>query len=141
MNEELRRRTSERVAPVEPSAHTDLQFVSLQFEGRVYGGWYRPLPDGRMELLALANIRSELRPEKSLVEQARGMLADFVRAARMDQGDAADAQITTSLDAEQHHDESAILGDLRNALAAFSADERRLGLERLRQEINAGVGD
>lgn len=64
------------------SAHSDLQYVSLQVDGKTYGGWYRMLADGRMELLALANIQSERRPENTPIDQARAMLADFVRAAR-----------------------------------------------------------
>ena len=64
------------------SVPTDLQYVSLQAEGRTYGGWYRVLADGQMELLALANIQSERRAESTPVEQARGMLADFVRTAQ-----------------------------------------------------------
>jgi RNA polymerase sigma-70 factor (ECF subfamily) len=35
-----------------------------------------------MEMLALANIHSERRPESTPIEQARGMLADFIRAAQ-----------------------------------------------------------
>jgi RNA polymerase sigma-70 factor (ECF subfamily) len=69
---------------VKQSVHSDLQYVSLQSDGKTYGGWYRQLPDGRLELLALANMHSERRPEGTPVEQARGMLADFVRSARRD---------------------------------------------------------
>jgi DNA-directed RNA polymerase specialized sigma24 family protein len=51
-------------------------------DGSTYGGWYRVLPDGRMELLALANMHCERRNESSPVEQARGMLTDFIRGVR-----------------------------------------------------------
>jgi hypothetical protein len=66
------------------SVHSDLEYVSLEVDGKIYGGWYRQLADGRLELLALAHIHSERRPEGTPVEQARGMLADFVRSARRD---------------------------------------------------------
>jgi RNA polymerase sigma-70 factor, ECF subfamily len=66
------------------SVYSDLQYVSLQLDGKTYGGWYRQLQDGRLELLALANMLLERRPEATPIEQARGMLADFVRSARRD---------------------------------------------------------
>ena len=66
---------------VKQSVHSDLQYVSLQLDGKTYGGWYRQLPDGQLEMLALANMLSERRPEGTVIEQARGMLADFVRSA------------------------------------------------------------
>ena len=67
---------------VKQSVHSDLQYVSLQMNGEIYGGWYRLLPDGQMELLALANMHCERRPENTPIEQARGMLQDFIRVAR-----------------------------------------------------------
>lgn len=67
---------------VKQSVPSDLQYVSLQVDGATYGGWYRVLPDGQMELLALANMRREFRPEGTATEQARGMLADFVQNGR-----------------------------------------------------------
>jgi len=67
---------------VKESVHSDLQYVSIQVDGKTYGGWYRMLPDGQMELLALANVHSERRPEHKPIDQARGMLADFIRVAR-----------------------------------------------------------
>ena len=85
MNPELERAPSAAAAPLDQlkkSVQSDLQYVSLQADGRTYGGWYRVLPDGQMELLALANMHSERRAESSPIEQARGMLADFIRTAR-----------------------------------------------------------
>jgi RNA polymerase sigma-70 factor (ECF subfamily) len=67
---------------VKQTIHSDLEYVSIQVESRTYGGWYRLLPDGQMELLALANMHCERRPENTPLEQARGMLADFIRVAR-----------------------------------------------------------
>ena len=67
---------------VQQSVHSDLQYVSIQVDGKTYGGWYRLLADGQMELLALANMHCERRPENTAIEQARGMLADFIRVAR-----------------------------------------------------------
>jgi DNA-directed RNA polymerase specialized sigma24 family protein len=63
----------------EHSFQNDLQYVTVQVDGATYGGWYRLLPDGQMELLALANMHSEHRTENTPIEQARGMLTDFVR--------------------------------------------------------------
>jgi RNA polymerase sigma-70 factor (ECF subfamily) len=67
---------------VKATVQSDLQYVSLQVDGRTYGGWYRTLADGRLELLALANMQCERREENSPIEQARGMLAEFIRAAQ-----------------------------------------------------------
>jgi DNA-directed RNA polymerase specialized sigma24 family protein len=64
------------------SVHSDLQYVSIQLDGSTYGGWYRVLPDGQMELLALANMHCERRTESTPVDQARGMLTDFIRGVR-----------------------------------------------------------
>jgi anti-sigma factor ChrR (cupin superfamily) len=64
------------------SVHSDLQYISIQLDGSTYGGWYRLLPDGQMELLALANMHCERRSENTPVEQARGMLTDFIRGVR-----------------------------------------------------------
>src|SRR5687768_8684624 len=78
-------RASASAAPldqVKQSVHSDLQYVSIQVEGSTYGGWYRLLPDGQMELLALANMHCERRTENTPVEQARGMLTDFIRGVR-----------------------------------------------------------
>ena len=71
-------------APAESKAsvHSDLQYVSIQLDGSTYGGWYRLLPDGQMELLALANMHCERRTENTPAEQARGMLTDFIRGVR-----------------------------------------------------------
>lgn len=66
---------------VRQCVESDLQYVSLQVDGATYGGWYRLLPDGQMELLALANMRTERRAEHTPLEQARGMLADFIQGA------------------------------------------------------------
>lgn len=68
--------------PVTGSIYSDLQYVSIQLDGSTYGGWYRSLPDGQMELLAMANMHCERRTENTPIEQARGMLADFIRRAR-----------------------------------------------------------
>jgi RNA polymerase sigma-70 factor, ECF subfamily len=85
VNQELEPRSEGAVASqdqIRQSVSSDLQYISLQVDGKPYGGWYRLLPDGRMELLALANMHCERRAEKTPVEQARGMLVDFIRASR-----------------------------------------------------------
>lgn len=89
MNQEPEPRPEGAVASLDPvrrSVSSDLQYVSLHVDGKPYGGWYRLLPDGRMELLALANMHCERRAEKTPVEQARGMLVDFIRASRKSEG-------------------------------------------------------
>lgn len=85
MDKEVDPASSAGPAPLEQvrqSIHSDLQYISIQLDGKTYGGWYRLLTDGRMELLALANMHCERRDENTPTEQARGMLADFIRAAR-----------------------------------------------------------
>jgi DNA-directed RNA polymerase specialized sigma24 family protein len=85
VSKEFERPLSAAAAPldeVKQTVHSDLQYVSLQADGRTYGGWYRVLPDGKMELLALANMHCERRAENTPIEQARGMLAEFILAAR-----------------------------------------------------------
>lgn len=67
---------------VKQSVQSDLQYVSIQVNEKTYGGWYRVLPDGKMQLLAFANVHCQRRTESTPVEQARGMLADFVLVAR-----------------------------------------------------------
>jgi hypothetical protein len=67
---------------VQQSTSRDLEYVSLQVDGATYGGWYRILPDGQMELLALANMIIDRRDEATPHEQARAMLAEFIRATR-----------------------------------------------------------
>lgn len=64
-----------------------LQYVSLEIDGQTYGGWYRVLDDGRMELLALATMHSEQRAEGTPLEQAKGMLTDFIRSSNRRQKD------------------------------------------------------
>ncbi len=96
---------------VKQSVHSDLQYVSLQSDGKTYGGWYRQLPDGRLELLALANMHSERRPEGTPVEQARGMLADFVRSARRD-GLTSAGDLSKSTGDSEEAEAQSMLGDL-----------------------------
>jgi anti-sigma factor ChrR (cupin superfamily) len=81
------------------SVHSDLQYVSIQLDGNTYGGWYRLLPDGQMELLALANMHCERRTESTPVDQARGMLTDFIRGVRRKPANGSGATGTTTLGA------------------------------------------
>jgi hypothetical protein len=98
---------------VKQSVHIDLQYVSLQFDGKTYGGWYRQLPDGRLELLCLANMHSERRPEGAPVEQARAMLADFVRSVRRDRLAGHDAgDLSKSAGDSEEAEAQSMLGDL-----------------------------
>jgi hypothetical protein len=53
VNKKLEPHLAGRAAPldrVKQSVHSDLQYVSLQMDGKTYGGWYRQLADGRLEL-------------------------------------------------------------------------------------------
>jgi RNA polymerase sigma-70 factor, ECF subfamily len=97
---------------VKQSVQSDLQYVSLQENGRTYGGWYRVLPDGQMELLALANIHSERRAESSPIEQARGMLADFIRGGRSPTEGSAPINATNGSNASQVVAATKTLGDV-----------------------------
>lgn len=83
----------------------------MQIDGATYGGWYRLLADGQMELLALANMHSERRSESSPLEQARGMLTDFIRAMRSKPSNDADAD-AVSLPSESSDVPHRTLGDL-----------------------------
>jgi hypothetical protein len=61
------------------SGDDDLHYVTQCVAGTLFGGWYRVLRDGRLELLALGGTwrahRSALLPQR----QARAMLARLVR--------------------------------------------------------------
>lgn len=70
------------IEEVEQTLFRELQYVSIEIGGRSYGGWYRLLADGRMELLAQANIHNEPRSQGTPIEQARGMLAEFIEQQR-----------------------------------------------------------
>jgi RNA polymerase sigma-70 factor (ECF subfamily) len=105
--------TPASLAQVRNSIYSELQYVSLQVDGKTYGGWYRVLADGRMELLALANMHRERRAESSPVEQARGMLADFVHAARSKQDSNGSAGANgNGADTSKTEAASSTLGDL-----------------------------
>jgi RNA polymerase sigma-70 factor (ECF subfamily) len=85
VNKEIEPPSADGAAPSDQSkrsGYCDLQYVSLELDGKTYGGWYRQLPDGQLELLAIGNIRSERRSNGTAMDQARGMLEEFVRAAR-----------------------------------------------------------
>jgi RNA polymerase sigma-70 factor (ECF subfamily) len=116
VNKELEPRSAGGAASldqVKQSVHSDLQYVSLQLDGKTYGGWYRQLPDGRLELLALANMHSERRPEGTPIEQARGMLAEFVRSAHRNGLNGHDAcDVSDSTGDRDEAETQSTLGDL-----------------------------
>lgn len=121
MDREFEPASSAGPAPLEQvkqSVHSDLQYVSIQVDGNTYGGWYRVLPDGQMELLALANMHCELRHENTPIEQARGMLTDFIRIARPKPQTTASAAVDVNnglsgrTDEDQRDCTTGTLGDL-----------------------------
>ena len=87
MNDRSESRQSSAATPlnsIRQTAQSDLQYVSLQIDGKTYGGWYRVLGDGRLELLALSHVHREPRSDSAPIEQAKGMLADLVHASGFD---------------------------------------------------------
>ncbi len=58
---------------------TDLEYVTQCVAGTSFGGWYRVLRDGRLELLALGSIWYQRRGASLPQRQARAMLARLVR--------------------------------------------------------------
>jgi anti-sigma factor ChrR (cupin superfamily) len=72
--------SSESQREPNPFVQSDLQYVSIEVDGTTYGGWYRVLADGHMELLALAKRRVAPRLEIAPVDQALAMLAGLVRS-------------------------------------------------------------
>lgn len=97
---------------VRQTAQSDLQYVSLQVDGKTYGGWYRLLGDGRMELLALSHVLCEHRSEVVPIEQAKRMLTDFLRTihAEKERHDSVPAHATVAAADGAHA--PATLGDL-----------------------------
>jgi hypothetical protein len=65
------------------SAHelldNDLQYITQCVAGSLFGGWYRVLHDGRIELLALGGIWRSPGKGSLPQRQARAMLARLVR--------------------------------------------------------------
>jgi len=140
VDKELGSGPSAKPAPLEQvkhSVHSDLQYVSIQIEGKIYGGWYRTLADGQMELLALANMHCERRFENTPIEQARGMLTDFIRVARPTQAPGESPAVITNNSLDIHTDEerrqgTGTLGDLLYADKAKArvAEKNWVGLLR-----------
>jgi hypothetical protein len=69
-----------RFAASEAQSADDLEYITQCVAGTPYGGWYRVLCDGRLELVALGSVwhqrrRGSLLPQR----QARAMLARLVR--------------------------------------------------------------
>ena len=61
------------------SERSDLQYITQNVAGTLFGGWYRILQDGRIELLALGGIWRGPRRDSLPQRQARAMLARLVR--------------------------------------------------------------
>ena len=65
--------------PVHELLDDDLQYITQCVAGTLFGGWYRVLGDGRIELLALGAIWRAPRRGSLPQRQARAMLARLVR--------------------------------------------------------------
>jgi len=61
------------------SLNNDLQYITQCVAGTLFGGWYRVLHDGRIELLALGGIWRAPAKGSLPQRQARAMLARLVR--------------------------------------------------------------
>lgn len=58
---------------------SDLQYVTQRVDGALFGGWYRVLDLGRLELLALGSVWQAPRNAAPPQRQARAMLAKLAR--------------------------------------------------------------
>ena len=58
---------------------TELEYVTQYVAGTLFGGWYRVLHDGRLELSALGGIWYARRGASLPHRQARALLARLVR--------------------------------------------------------------
>lgn len=67
----------------QPPGKLDLQYVSIQLDGITFDGWYRLLPDGKVELMARGYLIRGRLPEGTLHEQAEAMLSEVIRAKRL----------------------------------------------------------
>jgi len=64
---------------VHASQQSELEYITQCIAGTLFGGWYRILHDGRIELLALGGIWRAARRASLPQRQARAMLARLVR--------------------------------------------------------------
>jgi hypothetical protein len=64
---------------VQELLEAELQYITQCVAGTLFGGWYRVLDDGRLELLALGGIWRAPRCASLPQRQARAMLARLVR--------------------------------------------------------------
>lgn len=68
-----------RVSEAHELLESDLHYITQCVAGTLFGGWYRILRDGRIELLALGGIWREPARGSLPQRQARAMLARLVR--------------------------------------------------------------
>jgi hypothetical protein len=73
-------RFSGRVMTDTTRNQTDLVYFQHTIESRVYGGWYRLLPAGCIEVLAIGLMQTLALDGRRPEEVACGVLAEFVRA-------------------------------------------------------------
>ena len=65
--------------PAHELLNNELQYITQCVAGAPFGGWYRVLQDGRIELLALGGIWRAPARGSLPQRQARAMLARLVR--------------------------------------------------------------
>ncbi len=55
-----------------------LTYFTHEIHGRLYAGWYRRRPGGRVEVFTRTKVRTEFLGQLSIEEQARQILAELV---------------------------------------------------------------
>ncbi len=55
-----------------------LAYFTHEINGRLYAGWYRRRPGGRLEVFTRTKVRTELLGQLSIEEQARHILAELI---------------------------------------------------------------
>ncbi len=55
-----------------------LTYFTHEIQSRLYAGWYRRRPGGRVEVFTRTRVRTEFLGELSIEEQARRILAELV---------------------------------------------------------------
>jgi len=78
-NQQSNQESSAHESLVHESLQSDLHYITQCVAGTLFGGWYRLLHDGRIELLALGGVWRAPARTTLPQRQARAMLARLVR--------------------------------------------------------------